>query len=421
MPVVMRGPGLGFAPVRTERDGESLESGIGLVPMTGFSNGRDDAAEGVFAIFFSFEHVACVDGQCAQGYDCDRELGTATLDRFGGPCVVGASAGCLPGPGFCQDRSTSIYDSSSPIARVQSVVLRHDVGVTTPAEPVHFRTQPWETQRFYNATSRTVTDFDPSRADGAKNDYTVARGNDLTRAGVFVWGRPSFGGIGVEGRDAQLYLSWVPMPQPNTEGKFAWKPQFFGGVADDGTPSFVSRELDARPLDLDASAPGDQPDEVRDTVGQMSISWVPSLERWVMFYGGEGAPMFANALFGGDVAKVRHDAKGSLFVRFAKQPWGPWTRPEPLLAAGDLHSAAAAVDQYGPGGILAHTNCRGVHCARYDPAYLLDLPNNNNGVLYGPSIVDPWTTNRESETDLYWFVSTWNPYQVVLMKTTVRG
>jgi hypothetical protein len=138
-----------------------------------------------------------------------------------------------------------------------------------------------------------------------------------------------------------------------------------------------------------------------------------------MFYGGEGAPMFANALFGGDVAKVRHDAKGSLFVRFAKQPWGPWTRPEPLLAAGDLHSAAAAVDQYGPGGILAHTNCRGVHCARYDPAYLLDLPNNNNGVLYGPSIVDPWTTNRESETDLYWFVSTWNPYQVVLMKTTV--
>jgi Domain of unknown function (DUF4185) len=421
MPVVMRGPGLGFAPVLSERDGERLRSGIGFVPMTGFSNGRDDAGEGVFALFFSYEHVACVDGQCAEGRDCDRELGSAALDRFGGPCVLGTSAACVPGPGFCQDRSTSIYDPSSPIARVQSVVLRHDVGVTTPADPVHFRTQPWETQRFYNATSRTVTDFDPARADGAGNDYKVARGNALTRAGLFVWGRPSFGGIGAEGRDAQLYLAWVPMPQPNAQGKFEWKPQFFAGLSADGQPQFVARELDARPLDLDASLPGDQPEEDRDTVGQMSISWLPSLERWVMFYGGEGAPMFANALFGDEVAKVRRDPKGSLFVRFAEQPWGPWTPPEVLLTAGDLNGDAAAVDQYAPGGILAHSSCRGVSCARYDPAYLLDWNNNNNGVLYGPSIIDPWTTQREDETDLYWFVSTWNPYQVVLMKTTVRG
>lgn len=420
MPVAMRGPGLGFAPVRSERDGERLPSGIGFVPMTGFSNGHDDAGEGVFAIFFSYEHVACVDGQCADGYDCDPELGNAALDRFGGPCVLGSSATCLPGPGFCQDRSTSIYDPTSPVARVQSVVLRHDVGLTTPRDPVHFRTQPWETQRFYNATSRTVTDFDPARADGAGNDYTVARGNELTRAGVFVWGRPGFGGIRAEGRDAQLYLSWVPMPQPNAERKFAWKPQYFAGTSDDGKPYFAARELDARPLDLDASAPGDQPEEVRDIVGQMSISWVPSLARWVMFYGGEGAPMFANALFGAEVDKVRHDPKGSLLVRFAEQPWGPWTPPEPLLAAGDLNSDAAAADQYGRGGILAHTNCRGANCARFDPAYLLDFPNNNNGVLYGPSIIDPWTTHRDSETDLYWFVSTWNPYQVVLMKTTVK-
>lgn len=421
MPVVLRGPGQGFAPVLTERDGERLQSGIGFVPMTGFSNGREDAGEGVFALFFSYEHVECVDGQCADGYACDRGLGRATLDRFGGLCVVESSATCLPGPGFCQDRTTSIYDPSSDIARVQSVVLRHDIGVTTPAAPVHFRTQPWETQRFYNATSRTVTDFDPTRAGGAGNDYTVARGNELPRAGVFVWGRPSFGGIGAEGRDAQLYLSWVPMPHPDAEGRFEWKPHHFGGLGADGRPQFVTREVDARPLDLDALVPGDQPEEVRDTVGQMSISWVPSLERWVMFYGGEGAPMFANALFGDDVTKVRHDPKGSLFVRFAEQPWGAWTPPEQLLAAGDLDARAAAVDLYAPGGILAHSGCRGATCARYDPAYLLDFPNNNNGVLYGPSIIDPWTTHRDGETDLYWFVSTWNPYQVVLMKTTFRG
>jgi hypothetical protein len=40
---------------------------------------------------------------------------------------------------------------------------------------------------------------------------------------------------------------------------------------------------------------------------------------------------------------------------------------------------------------------------------------------YGPSIIDAWTASHDDgTTDIDWFLSTWNPYQVVLMKTTFR-
>ncbi|MET0384631.1 MAG: hypothetical protein ABW321_01670, partial [Polyangiales bacterium] len=382
MPVVLRGGlGSGFAPVIAEREGEQVRSGIGFVPMAGFSNGRDDAGEGVFAIFSSYELVECQRGQCSDGFVCDPELGIATLDFLTPPCVVGSRLGCDPGPGLCQDRSTSIYDETD-MGRTQSVVLRHDVGVTTAADPVHFTSQPWETQRFFNANARTVTDFDPARVDASENNYLPAQGNTLARAGVFVWGRPHFGGIGVDGRDAQLYLAWSPMPAPDANKHFDWQPRFFSGLDAEGRPQFSAHEVDAKPLDLDAAASGDQPEEARDGIGQMSISWVPSLGRFIMFYGGEGAAMFANAVFREDVAKVRHDPEGSLFVRFAEHPWGPWTAPRPFLGAGQVASDAPPVGLYAPGGILAHNNCHERDCAYYDPAYLLDVGNNNNGILY---------------------------------------
>jgi hypothetical protein len=88
------------------------------------------------------------------------------------------------------------------------------------------------------------------------------------------------------------------------------------------------------------------------------------------------------------------------------------------MAAGDSDDKATPGGQYAAGGLLAHNNCSTADCARYDPAYRID-PSNNNGVLYAPSIIDSWTTAHESVTDLYWFVSTWNPYQVVLMKTSL--
>lgn len=415
--VAQRGPG--FAPVIATRNGKAIPSGVGRTPLTAFSNGRDDSAEGVFAIFCSYELVRCEAGRCPDGFECDAGLGTSVLELLQPACVVGSSPSCVKGPGYCQDRGTTFFDPDSEMGRALSVAVRHDVGIATPADPTHFSTRPWVTQRFVNATARTVTDFDAERLHGAGNDYRPARGNDLPRAGVFVWGRPYFGGLGAQGRDAQLYLLWTPMPQPDTDQPFTWQPQYFTGVDAQGRPSFSRREVDARPLDLDAALEGEQPEETHDIVGQMAISWVPNLRRFAMFYGGD-APSFSDyTVARGDAKAVRRDPLGRMFVRFAEHPWGPWTAPRTLIAAGDRNLDAPATGLYAPGGILAHNNCRATDCAHYDAAYLLDSAGNNNGVLYGANIIDVWTTQRQAQADLFWFLSTWNPYQVVLMKTTL--
>jgi hypothetical protein len=43
-----------------------------------------------------------------------------------------------------------------------------------------------------------------------------------------------------------------------------------------------------------------------------------------------------------------------------------------------------------------------------------------NGDPYGPYQVEDLATGDESSTTIYFTLSTWNPYTVVLMKTTLR-
>lgn len=406
-----------FAPMVIERDGIELSAGNGYAPMTGFSNGRDDERAGAFAISQNYDLVECDEGSCSDGYVCDSGLGRDRADAYNRACVVADRGSCVAGPGLCLDPNTSRYDETG-MGRTESAVVRLAVGVMDEAEPSHFRAQSWPTRKFYNLTSRSVTDFDPSRARGADNDYRPARGNALPRSGLLIWGRPQFGGIGAEGRDAQLYLAWVALPEPDGEGHFDWRPRYFAGVEPDGRPRFADSDSEAKALDLDAASDGDQPRETQDVVGQMAITWLPGLQRFVMFYGGSMGPEFLDAVFNFDRDKVEHNPDGSLFVRFAQQPWGPWTAPRVLLAAGDVSDQAPAEGLYAPGGILAHNNCEGSTCARHDPVFRL-IGGNNNGTLYGPNIVDAWTVEKPDTVDLYWFVSTWNPYQVVMMKTTL--
>jgi hypothetical protein len=44
--------------------------------------------------------------------------------------------------------------------------------------------------------------------------------------------------------------------------------------------------------------------------------------------------------------------------------------------------------------------------------------------LYGAAIIEPWTQALPGDdpgAEMYWNVSTWNPYQVLLMKTQLHA
>ncbi|MET0340671.1 MAG: hypothetical protein ABW252_06700 [Polyangiales bacterium] len=406
-------------PMRVVRDGQTLRSPLALTPVTGFSNARRDASGGAFAIFFRNDPVQCgTDHSCGGGFDCDEQLGRcAPVRETSLACVIGTrSCRCVKvgtGTGLCVDKGSSLYDPSTERGRANAVVVKHEVGNARPETSHIFDTRSWATHRFFNPTARTVNDFHPMRARGEGNDYGPADGVTPESEGVFVWGRPNFGGIGAKNRDAQVYLAWVPMPSYDRAGKVQWEPRHFAGVDADGRPTFSTREVDGVALDLDAETDGVQPHEAHDVIGQMSISWVPSLKRFVMMYGGDIAPSYLDLIFGPEVPDLRHHPLSPIFIRYAEQPWGPWTRPQILYAAGDVKTGSG---QYGPGGVLHHVRCTQATCAPSEPA--LTGTADENGRLYGPAIIEPWTrTHADGGVDLYWNMSTWNPYQVLLMKT----
>ena len=405
-------------PSRETRDGDYLSSGPGLTPLTGFSDGRD-----LFALFFRNGPVECASGACPDGLVCDTGLGVCVANNkertdLSMPCVLGSPAaqGCdrcepVPGAGLCVDTRNSLYDANVPRGRTASVAATHEVGNLLRGSDHIFATQPWITKRFYNPTARSVRDFDAARAQGVGNDYRPTDGSHPERHGIFLWGRPGFGGIHNAGRDAQLYLAWVPMPGYAEDGHINWKPQYYAGQDETGHPRFVEREVDSVPLDLDAAQSGEQPEEIVDVTNQMSVSYLPSLQRWIMLYGGDLYGNFAELLYAEDVALIDDSTRGPLYVRYAKHPWGPWTAPEIFAEDGDRNEPSGF---YASGGIMRGARCAG-QCVRSELNLLGD-----QGWLYAPSIIDPWTQEHEGAVDLYWHISTWNPYAVILMKTTLR-
>lgn len=411
--------------LRQVRDGQWLSSGPGLTPIAGFSNARSDDSAALFSIFYRNGPVECASGACAGGLECDTGLGVcvergAARNDLSMPCVLGAEPfkGCdrcepVQGGGLCVDTRNSLYDPLAARGRSASVAATHEVGNLLHGSDHVFTTQSWITKRFYNATARSVRDFDPARPFGIGNDYRASDGSRPERDGAFLWGRPAFGGVHREGRDAQLYLAWVPMPSYDPDGRFAWKPEYYAGSDADGRPLFVEREVDSVPLDLDAAQSGEQPQEIVDIVNQMSVSYLPSLDRWIMIYGGDLYGPFLELLYVEDAALVDHARRGPLYVRYAKNPWGPWTAPEVFAEDGDRSGASGF---HGAGGILRNKGCRSFGCVRGDLNLL-----GEEGHLYGPSIIDPWIQPHDGGVDLYWHISTWNPYAVMLMKTTLRA
>jgi hypothetical protein len=383
-----------------------------------------DGADRLIGVFQRSEPAGCSAedrGDCPYDFECDTELGTCA-GLFPTPCLPSAQAGeegscsgereCMELGGYCRDPNTSI-DDGSLTGRLQSVAQRLRVGLEDDLGSSEFAVTPWVTNKLMNSFARGVRDFDEARPHGRGNDYRAPQGELLERARIFVWGRPNYIGSKANGRQAQLYLAMAELPELDG-GAPTWQPRYFAGLDAKGAPRFIAEQRDAVALDL-SGGEGD-PSEPYDLINQMTVSWVEPIGRWVMLYGGDLDPGTAEAYNPG----FERNEDGAIVVRFALQPWGPWSKPEPLLRAGDPANPTAPGPQYQPGGVLYHPECTGDGCVPGDPATLYPPEFEQYGWFYGPNIVECWTTTRDGGADLYWNVSTWNPYQVVLMKTRLQ-
>jgi hypothetical protein len=401
---------------------------LGKTPMHGFSNGRDE-----FAIFNITKSQGCAaDADCGDGLGCDTGLGYIGTHYFeeagftaacvdGSPfCTADTMAGdngsAIAGSGFCVDRTSSVW-SDTPTGRIASVALNQRIGMRSQDDPRKYgHTRVWRTNKFANVTARTVQVFEPKQ----QPDYRGADGSGA-RERVFLWGRPGFVGVRASNRTLALYFAYVDLP---ASADYEWQVNYYTGSDADGIPRFSAHAADAVPLDLDADRDGTQPDEVHDITHQMSVSWVVTLGRWVMFYGGgiSDLPMptlpdcGVLQLFAYTDCKQVDIENGAIRMRTAVNPWGPWSTPQDVLVGGDPHTGTDG--QYVPGGVLHHPACSGPACATHtQSAY---YRSNEYGFLYSANIIEQWTRPMGDGVDILWNASTWDPYRVILLRTRIN-
>lgn len=404
-------------------------------PEGGFSNGQRE-----FAVFILSKPRGCTTHSDCGGLVCDNALGyignpyfeetgltQACFDGTPGcndDTMIDAEGSAVAGSGLCVDETSSYWDDT-PAGRINGTATKMRIGARNPDDPGRYAVlSDWLTNKFINTAVRTVQDFAPENGPGhEKQDYTPASSSGGNRR-VFLWGRPGFMGIGAKGRSLGLYFGYVDMP---TDESSLWEVRYFTGTDADGTPRFSSNETEAAALDLDATRAGVQPEELHDIVQHMSIVWIDHLKKWVMFYGGGmtrtdmGNPALGECgflrVFAGPDCGAIVIGDGAIRMRTADNPWGPWTPPREVLAAGNPTEPGSG--QFGPGGALHHPQCGAPTCSPRSPFPIFS--ENEHGFFYGVNIIEQWMKPVGDGVDVIWNASTWNPYRVALFRTRLTN
>ncbi len=188
---------------------------------------------------------------------------------------------------------------------------------------------------------------------------------------VLVWGTGTY-------RHSDACLAIVPVSHFETgEGT-----RYFAGLDDSGAPRWSPDESAAVPVVKNG------------TLGDVSVTWCEELKLWLM------------------TADSRPPGPRGVLFWYSAMPWGPWGEPQVLFEAvrdGALgrfiHDPGAQPDDGLAGPVIGK--------GREDPGAV-------HGGAYAPYVVERFTRVKDSELNVYYVLSTWNPYVVVLMRSRLR-
>ncbi len=188
---------------------------------------------------------------------------------------------------------------------------------------------------------------------------------------VFMWGTGRY-------RESDAYLAVVPAKSFETgEGT-----RYFAGLPATGAPVWSTKEADAVPV-------------VRNgTMGDLSVTWCADLRLWLMTY------------------DSRPPAEQGIEFASSPTPWGPWSEPQVIFspmrdgAMGTFIHNPRAVPPDGLSGPVIGKGQANPEAVR--------------GGSYAPYVVERFTRLSGDALDLYYVLSTWNPYVVVLMRTRLQ-
>ena len=201
---------------------------------------------------------------------------------------------------------------------------------------------------------------------------------------------------------AARYRASIPYlamaPRATFDNPSTWS--FFTGITD-GHPVWVTRaEWESGHNASGAWTPPAGAEIFSGTgercVGEHSVTWNALLRSWLLLY----------------------NCGGAIKARSAPEPWGPWSAPIVLLSAAHDPWVACTL-------VMTPAGCPGLVRRNYWPT----LPNGNAvmGGFYAPFVLNRYTqatasaATKAGQATIYWIVSTWNPYNVVVMQSTLAA
>jgi hypothetical protein len=119
------------------------------------------------------------------------------------------------------------------------------------------------------------------------------------------------------------------------------------------------------------------------------------------------------------------DPYAGVVLRTAKHAWGPWSSPVTIYnaswanVAGYCEILFQSAAQREVLGQRAGLGFDPTACDAAAPVQLTASSPEDFGVEYGTAIVPRYTMDGAQQASFHWLMSTWNPYRVVLMKTTI--
>lgn len=197
--------------------------------------------------------------------------------------------------------------------------------------------------------------------------------------GVLLWGTGKH-------RNSDVYLAFMPLgtngqPIPRANNADRVKLRYFSGVENEKS-IWTAREGDAIAL-FDSCEPRSVGERCFPRVGEVSVARDQLFGGWIMLYDQSGSCAEGNE---------------GVFARVAAAPWGDWSPPEKVFG------------KFTDGGLCHFIDGKDA-CG-----------HEKKGGAYGPFIIGPYTKYDlgSQETILYYLMSTWSPYQVLLMRTILK-
>jgi hypothetical protein len=219
---------------------------------------------------------------------------------------------------------------------------------------------------------------------------------EAQRLGIFIFGVARY-------RAGVPYLAQAPsetFADPAT-----WR--FFTGRAADGQPKWVTQpEWQQKQIGAAVSRnirnpvgwrPLGEPEilapvtNAEHCIGEFSITWNRPLGIWLMLY----------------------NCSEKIEARVAPAPWGPWSTPTKLLGKDEDVGCRLIMIPEGCG------NRRDFWPSRQKNGRFV------TGGLYAPYVLNRYTTAASDggsgrRSTIYWLLSTWNPYEVMVMRSTIE-